>query len=89
MVRNIFTAEDLESLKTDFLRLHKKAFDIINSTPSKPRIFEENGTPTESVYWKTNDGVLIMSAGEGRYDFARGFSDGVFSSDIVRNNPKI
>ena len=56
--------------------------------PAKPRIFEESGETTSSKYWKEGDD-LIMQAGEGRYDLARGFDDGLFGEDVVADNPKL
>jgi hypothetical protein len=61
---------------------------MINETKAKPRIFEESGEATTSKYWKQG-ADLIMQAGEGRYDFARGFDEGIFGSDSVTKTPKL
>lgn len=58
---------------------------MINETPVKARIFEESGETTTSKYWKSGED-LIMQAGEGRYDFTRGFDEGIFGADSVKKN---
>lgn len=63
---------------------------MIDNTPAKPRVFEENGERNESEYWlceKTK--ALIMQAGVGRYDFYKGFDHGSFSGNDITKNPFI
>jgi hypothetical protein len=75
-------------LKDDFEHIKKKAFNLIDLTPAKPRVFEENGETSISKYWKQDD-ALIMEAGEGRYDFYKGFDHGVFGRKEVTMNPTL
>ena len=93
IVNNIFTAEEIETLKNDFTTLvYPKAMSIIDNTAAKPRGFEESDTAVTSLYWKPDPDTLILQAGKGRYDFYRGFgtvNDGLFGKDAVLRNPHI
>merc|ERR1712166_609797 len=88
VVPNIFDSNVIQALKDDFEVIKAKAFDMINNIPPKPRVFEENGEVTRSEYWKKAD-ALIMQAGEGRYDFYKGFAHGTFSGTEIVKNPVI
>lgn len=88
VVPNIFDIDVIQALKDDFQVIKKKAFDLIDNIPAKPRVFEENGEKNFSEYWKQDD-TLIMQAGKGRYDFYRGFEHGVFGQEEIINNPVI
>ena len=88
VVDNIFNPTEIESLKEDYKVIKSKAYNMIEESEEKTRYFEESGIPTTSKYWKKGSD-LIMQAGEGRYDFARGFDEGIFGSDSVVKNPKL
>jgi hypothetical protein len=75
-------------LKKDFLKIRAKAYKMMRDNKPKPRIFAENSSKVTSVYWKQGKN-LIMQAGEGRFDFARGFDEGIFGQDTVTKNPKL
>lgn len=86
VVDQVFTPEEIEQISSQFLPFKDKAFHLIETTPSQERVFSENNKETRSLYWKTED-VLILQAGKGRYDFFQGFKKGIFASSTVMCNP--
>ncbi len=103
VVHNVFTKEQIDQLRDDYQLLKKKAENIMESSPGKMRIMEENNQKIESRYWKQHqeqdttsskieEPALILQAGKGRYDLYKGFggSDvGAFGTDMVLKNPVI
>ena len=88
VVKDIFTAEEVEALRADYATIKEKAFGIIANTPPLPRVWEESGEVTRSQYWRTPS-ELILQAGAGRYDLYKGFDQGIFGSDSVVHNPVV
>jgi hypothetical protein len=86
VIEDVFTQEEMALLAEQFAQIKKRAFQIMESTPPHPRFFRENNRDHRSIYWKT-DRELILQGGEGRYDFYRGFQEGIFGSDAVLHNP--
>lgn len=88
IVSGVFDNQEIQEISKSFEKIKARAFEIIENTEPKVRLFSENNNDNTSVYWKTNQ-ELIMQAGKGRYDLYQGFKDDFFSSSQVTQNPKI
>jgi len=77
VLQELFTSSEIESLQSDYRRLHAEAMALVHqSDKARERVWMENDEETRSVYWRCDDDEnekVILQAGEGRYDLHTGF----------------
>src|SRR5690606_7140592 len=69
----LFNEDEMKDIAVRFQAVKDNALKIIENSPPVVRYFSENNTNNKTQYWKTENEV-ILQAGEGRYDFYKGFS---------------
>ena len=52
VVKDIFTPDQVDELRRDFMLMKRKAFKMIEEIPPLPRIWEESGEICTSQYWR-------------------------------------
>ena len=88
VLKDIFDSKTLSRMKNDYLKISQIADQMRQGSHERLRIFYENEVENRSVYWK-KDQKLILQAGQGRYDLYKGFHQGVFLEDCIKDNPII
>lgn len=88
VVYDLITDSERSLLAESFFAMREKAMGIVAAHDPLPRFFSENNAKTESVYWRTED-RLILQAGKGRYDFYRGFHQDLTHPEILLANVRL
>jgi ectoine hydroxylase-related dioxygenase (phytanoyl-CoA dioxygenase family) len=81
VLKDIFSAADIAEMKKDYAVVNNRAKKLITTTEKHRRVWTENNETVESAYWKDKagaEGGLVLQAGEGRYDYYKGFLHGIF-----------
>lgn len=78
VIPDLFNESEVKEICERYQIVKERALEIVQASPPVVRTFSENNVTNTTKYWQKEHEV-ILQAGNGRYDFYRGFSKTLLS----------